>query len=47
MFLDPGLEPLIGLDGGGEDLTMGDVPSESGARLATVLDQQLTGQCGL
>jgi hypothetical protein len=42
MFLDPELEPRIGLDGGGENLPMRDVPSEPGARLATVLDQQLT-----
>lgn len=42
IFLDPGLEPRIGLDGGGEDLPMRDVPSELGVRLATVLDQQLT-----
>jgi hypothetical protein len=42
VFLDPGLEPRIGLDGGGEDLPLRDVPREPGARLATVLDQQLT-----
>jgi hypothetical protein len=27
MFLDPELEPRIGLDGGGENLPMRDVPS--------------------
>lgn len=42
VFLDPGLEPRLGLDGGGEDLPMRDVPREPGERLATVLDQQLT-----
>lgn len=42
IFLDPGLEPRIGLDGGGEELPMRDVPSEPGVRLAAVLDQQLT-----
>lgn len=42
VFLDSGLEPRIGLDGGGEDLPIRDVPSEPGARLATVLDHQLT-----
>ncbi len=42
MFLDPGLEPRIGLDEGGEELPMRDVPGEPGMRLAAVLDQQLT-----
>jgi hypothetical protein len=42
VFLDPGLEPRIGLDGGGQNLPMRNVPSEPQARLATVLDQQLT-----
>jgi hypothetical protein len=42
VFLGPGLEPRIGLDGGGEDLPMRNVPSEPQARLATVLDQRLT-----
>lgn len=46
MFLDPGLEPRIGLDGGGEELPMRDVPSEPGMRLAVRLEQQLTALAG-
>ena len=41
IFLDPGLEPRIGLDGGGESLPIRYVPSVPGTRLATVLQDQL------
>jgi hypothetical protein len=43
IWLDPGAAPCIGMEAGGEDLPMRDVPAVEGERLGDTLDRQLQG----